>query len=348
MGVSPVYGSAPMATPTVSVILLAHHRTEYLPSAVASVLAQTLPRGEFEILVAKNFTEPESDRRLRDQGVDLVETSAEPLGGKLAAAVAQARASILTFLEDDDLYAPDRLARVRAAFEDPELGYYHNATQLIDRSGASTPGRFRSESRRELAVSRTDRSTGAVRRLLRSSAYFNLSSIAVRREALAPALPHLASTNLTCDNLLFYSALVAPYGVRTDAAPLTYYRLHPSASWGAVGASDFFEREARKWEGIVQGFERIATMTAGTPVARFAEGDLLERRALYALAASPQQAPFAGREIPVLVRRRLSGDAQLAVGATVAGLLLRAIAPSLERRLYLRHSSRQARRLGLA
>lgn len=348
MGVRPVYSNAQMATPTVSVVLLAHHRAEYLPAAIASVMAQTLPRGEFEVLVAKNFGEPVLDRRLQEQGAVLVDASADPLGGKLAAALARARAPLVTFLEDDDLYAPDRLARVRAAFEDPELGYYHNATQLIDRSGGSAPGSFRTESRRDLSVSRTDRSPGSVRRLLRASAYFNLSSIAVRREALAPAQRYLALTNLTCDNLLFYSALVAPYGLRTDAAPLTYYRLHPSASWGSVGASDFFEREARKWEGIVDGFERIATMATGTPVQRFAQGDLLERRALFALAASARVAPFAGRDISSLVRRRLSGEAQSAVGATIAGLFLRAVAPNLERRLYARHSFRRARRLGLA
>lgn len=337
-----------MATPTVSVILLAHHRAEYLPAAVASVLAQTIPREEFELLVAKNFQEPELDRRLVEQGAILVDAPAESLGGKLAWAVARAQGPLLTFLEDDDLYAPDRLARVRDAFQDPELGYFHNATRLIDRSGASAPGSYRAESRRDLSLSRGDRTPGSVRRLLRASAYFNLSSIAVRREALAPALPHLARTNLTCDNLVFYSALVAPYGLRTDAAPLTYYRLHASASWGSVGASDFFEREARKWEGIVDGFERIATMAAGTPVDRFARGELLERRAMFALAASPREAPFAGREIPSLLRRRLTGDAQLAVGPAVVGLLLRAVSPGLERRLYLRHSVRQARRLGLA
>jgi glycosyltransferase involved in cell wall biosynthesis len=337
-----------MAPPTFSVIIPAHHRAEYLPSSVASVLGQTLPRSEFEILVVKNFARPEIDRVLADQGVRLLETSQQPLGGKLAEAIAASRGRILTFLEDDDLYAPDRLAQVRSAFEDPELGYFHNATQLIDRNGASASGRFRAESRRDLRVAARDRSFAAVRRLLRASAYFNLSSVAIRRDALAPALPHLGPTNLTCDNLLFYSALVSPFGLQNDARPFTYYRLHASASWTEAEGPDFFEREARKWEGIVTGFERILSMTRGTPVERFARGDLLERKALYALAASPEEAPFPGRDLPRLLGRRLSGDAEIAVAPAVAGLLLRSVAPVLERRLYLRHALRRASRLGLA
>ena len=337
-----------MVPVTFSVIIPAHHRAEYLPSSVASVLGQTLPRSEFETLVVKNFARPELDRTLADQGVRLLDSTQVPLGAKLAQAVEAANGRILTFLEDDDLYAPDRLAQVRSAFEDAELGYFHNASQLIDRNGASAPGGFRAESRREVRVAARDRSAAAVRRLLRASAYFNLSSVAVRRAALEPALPHLGSTNLTCDNLLFYSALVSGLGLRNDPRPLTYYRLHASASWTGTDGPAFFEREARKWEGIVDGFERILAMTHGTPVERFARGDLLERKALYALAASPREAPFPGRDLPRLLRRRLSGDAEIAVGATVAGLLLRSVAPVLERRLYLRHTLRRASRLGLA
>jgi glycosyltransferase involved in cell wall biosynthesis len=336
-----------MAPATFSVIVPAHHRAEYLPSSVASVLGQTLPRSEFEVLVVKNFSRPDLDRTLADQGVRLLPTSEEPLGAKLAAALEVAQGQILTFLEDDDLYAPDRLAQVRSAFEDPELGYYHNATQLIDRNGASAPGRFRAESRRDLGVAARDRSAAAVRRLLRASAYFNLSSIALRREALEPALPHLRQTNLTCDNLLFYSALVSRLGLRNDARPLTYYRLHRSASWESPGSPEFFERERRKWASIVDGFGRIVRMTHGSPVEPFAEGELLERQAIFALAADPDQAPFPASRIPSLLRRGIAGDAGIKVGRTVAGLALRSVAPGLERRWYAEHARRTAERLGI-
>ncbi|MCI4334501.1 MAG: glycosyltransferase [Thermoplasmata archaeon] len=337
-----------MSAPALTVVLPAHHRTEFLRSAVASVLGQSLSRSEYELIVVKNFEEEETDRFLRSQGVQLLRSDRDALGGKLAEAIAAARGEVLTFLEDDDLYAPDRLACVRRAFEDPQLGYLHNATQLVDRQGLPLAGSFRSESRRQIDVAPKDRSRRAVRWLLRASAYFNLSSIALRREAIASALPHLAETNLTCDNLLFYSALVAPLALRNEPAPLTYYRLHWSASWESTGSTEFFERERRKWGSIVDGFERIVKMADGSPIAPFAQGELLERQALFALAADPQEAPFPARRLPGLLRRGIAGDAGISVSRTVAGLALRTLAPGLERRWYAEHARRTAQHLGIA
>jgi glycosyltransferase involved in cell wall biosynthesis len=41
--------------PYISVIVTAYNRRKYLPFALTSLEAQTLPRGRFEVIVVKNF-----------------------------------------------------------------------------------------------------------------------------------------------------------------------------------------------------------------------------------------------------------------------------------------------------
>jgi Glycosyl transferase family 2. len=47
--------------PYISVIVTAYNRRRYLPFALRSLEAQTLPRDRFEVIVVKNFDDKESD-----------------------------------------------------------------------------------------------------------------------------------------------------------------------------------------------------------------------------------------------------------------------------------------------
>jgi len=49
------------AQPYISVIVTAYNRRRYLPFALKSLEAQTLPRDRFEVIVVKNFDDKESD-----------------------------------------------------------------------------------------------------------------------------------------------------------------------------------------------------------------------------------------------------------------------------------------------
>ena len=50
-----------MNQPYISVIVTAYNRRRYLPFALRSLEAQTLPRNKFEVIVVKNFDDKESD-----------------------------------------------------------------------------------------------------------------------------------------------------------------------------------------------------------------------------------------------------------------------------------------------
>jgi len=54
--------------PYISVIVTAYNRRRYLPFALKSLEAQTLPKDKFEVIVVKNFDDKESDNIISRNG----------------------------------------------------------------------------------------------------------------------------------------------------------------------------------------------------------------------------------------------------------------------------------------
>ena len=97
-----------MADPLFSVIVATYGRPGFLADALASVLGQTV--GDFEAVVVDDAS-PTPARYKGDPRVRVVRR--EENGGPAAArntGLREARGRYVTFLDDDDLYTPDRLA----------------------------------------------------------------------------------------------------------------------------------------------------------------------------------------------------------------------------------------------
>jgi Glycosyltransferases involved in cell wall biogenesis len=112
--------------PFISVIITAHNRREFLLEAVNSALNQTLPKDEYEIIVVKNFEDERIDKFLEEHGVRNIVTNEGPLGAKIARGVEESKGEIISFLEDDDLWLPQKLEKVKQVFQDENVIYYHN------------------------------------------------------------------------------------------------------------------------------------------------------------------------------------------------------------------------------
>jgi glycosyltransferase involved in cell wall biosynthesis len=219
--------------PEIAVIVGAYRRERFVASAVRSVLAQTLPRDRYEILVTKNFRNAEVDRYLAENNVREMFDDDPRIGTWLARAVRATRAPLLAFLDDDDAFEPDRLAKVREVFRArPDLGFYRNRVRVIDSDGAAVPPeRWRRNARGEVF----DR-TGAVYApvaekpslvgLLRAhpSIAFNSSAMVVHRDLVeGPFATSFERTQLP-DLTLFVIALLGPWAVYFDDRRLTQYR----------------------------------------------------------------------------------------------------------------------------
>lgn len=107
-----------------SVVLPTHNRPGLMPEAVASVTAQTWFDWEL-ILVDDGSTPPASQHGIGDLGARLVWLRNDPargLSGARNRGMEAATGDVITFLDDDDLFAPDMLESIVQVFtRRPEL-----------------------------------------------------------------------------------------------------------------------------------------------------------------------------------------------------------------------------------
>jgi len=125
-----------MGQPYISVIVTAYNRRKYLPFALRSLEAQTLLRDKFEVIVVKNFEDKESDDIISRNGwKDLYEDTTYH-GRKILVGLEESKGDVITFLEDDDMYADNRLEEVYKAFTSyGRLVYFQNSQTIIDGNG---------------------------------------------------------------------------------------------------------------------------------------------------------------------------------------------------------------------
>jgi glycosyltransferase involved in cell wall biosynthesis len=219
--------------PEISVIVGAYSRETYLHLAVRSLLAQTIPRDRFEIVVVKNFRSPEADRELAAAGATVLFDEGQRIGRWLRHAIRASRAPIVTFLDDDDEFEPDRLERVLEVFrQHADLGYYRNRVRVIDSEGRSVPEDLWRYNEKDPALDQTgpvylpregkaDLLDLATKR---TRATFGSSTMALRRELLDGELGDEFERTQLPDLFQLLLAAVLPYGIYFDDRRLTRFR----------------------------------------------------------------------------------------------------------------------------
>ena len=255
--------------PYISVIVSAHDRRQFLRGAVESVLAQTLDRSEFEVIVMKYLRDAELDAWLDGQRPSVrtvTDESLPRLGQKLARGIQLARGEVLCFLEDDDRYLPEKLATVADRFRrDPALVYYRHRNRCIDSEGRPLVGPYARQSDRELSIPPTGRDDLRVVDFIRHYGAEGNSSIAVRREILVPRLAVLEQFSMSTDWIFFVNALAARGTLVVGRETLSEYRLHDSQSQSTSQQS-----RQRLSQEIVRSGDSVVAITAGTRAERAA------------------------------------------------------------------------------
>ncbi len=224
-----------MGEPAISVVVGAYRRERFLREAVDSILAQTVSRDRVEIVVTKNFSSAPIDAYLSAEGVTSLYDDDPHIGPWLSRAIATTHAPLVGFLDDDDRFEPNRLARVLEVFgAHPELGYYRNRVSVVDTRNEPIPRRLWALHEVDAALDGTgplwvapSEKVASLTTLRRLYPLFNSSSIVVRRPVLEGEMAERFRETQNPDPLMFLAGVVAPYGMFFDDQRLTRYRRHP-------------------------------------------------------------------------------------------------------------------------
>ena len=125
--------------PLASIVINNYNYAAFLPAAIDSALAQTY--APLEIVVVDDGSSDQSRRIMAGYG-DKIVPVLKSNGGQAStfnAGVAQSRGEIICLLDSDDCFAPDKVARIVAAFEKLDF----RADAMIDLSPAEDRGRCR-------------------------------------------------------------------------------------------------------------------------------------------------------------------------------------------------------------
>jgi glycosyltransferase involved in cell wall biosynthesis len=251
--------------PEIAVVVGAYSRATYLPDAVRSVLAQSLPRDRVELLVTKNFRDGALDATLAGSGATVLFDETPRIGTWLLRAIRTTRAPLVTLLDDDDGYAPERLARVLEVFrEHPEVGFYRNRVEMVDPGGKPLPlamwpprgtdAHF--DTTGPIVLGPHDRANGVDLLFRQTRVSFNSSTMAFRRELLDGRRgEHFAATRLP-DSSLLLNAVVSPYAIYLDDRRLTRHRVHPTNVTHGTGWLRWAEESNRGFAAEAREFGR--------------------------------------------------------------------------------------------
>jgi glycosyltransferase involved in cell wall biosynthesis len=210
----------------------AHNRKMFLRAAVESVLAQTAPRRSYEIIVVKNFSDAHLDTYFAQQGVRMVYTNLRPLGAKVAEGLKASSGKIVCFLEDDDLFAMDKLERIGRLFTQyGDASMTRNSVKYMDAAGRVI-GEEEHKLEEPVIIRDPDKSLDSFQRL---GPHKNLSSICVRREVALKMVDHYYRIGAAD---LFTFCVASQSGcVLVTPAKLTYYRVHSASATSLITKS---------------------------------------------------------------------------------------------------------------
>ena len=331
--------------PEIAVIVHAYARKAYLPSALRSIAAQTLPRDRYELLVTKSFDDPEIDRTIERMGAVSIHDEDRWNSRCLHRAMRRSRAPIVAFLDDDDEFEPDRLERILDTMgAHPEVGFYRNRVRVIDGAGRPTPPERWRVHERDLAFdalgpvlvapdAKGDLLDLGVRR---TSATFNSGTMAIRRELLDGDVgATFDEARMSMDVFLFLAAVLSPLGLYLDDRRLTRFRFYS----GNTTRETF-------WLGLtaesLRAMSALAARHGRTDFAEWLEGESVHYERMF-LGSTLMGRMSDGADRTEIARRaggylrflgRNSGERSLDLDVWAAGGygLAYALAPALTRR----------------
>ena len=244
-----IQGSIEMKKPYISVIITAYDRKRFLKEAVKSVMNQTLNQELYEIIIIKNFLTP-FDKDWKEKGIKILFLEGGNVGSFLKLGIKTAKGKIIAFLDDDDIFFTCKLGTLYTFFKiHEEVVYYHNNSIAIDENGLQTDKMTIPKCENYLITDYQKKST--LYNFVLNKHYFNISSVAVRKNVLLRYKEYFSKVTSTDDFIAFVS--VASKGILVCSPKvLTNYRIHDKNTSIGLDFKSFYKKhlEDKKMERI--------------------------------------------------------------------------------------------------
>lgn len=240
--------------PFFSVVINTYNYGCYIEEAIDSVLAQTFPQEQIEIVVVDDGSTDDTAERIKKYGDGILYLYKKNGGQSSAfnAGVAAAHGEIIAFLDSDDYWAPAKLQEVANEFRRSstvDFVYHYldgvdNDRHLLDRYVYPEPVR---EHYLEAYLGGT------------LPWFSSTSGMAVRKDCLLKVMPLPEEFSIAADIQLHY---LLPFYMRELTLikkSLGYCRLHGgNLSGGNLPAAEKLERERRIMLSIRDGVQRLS------------------------------------------------------------------------------------------
>jgi glycosyltransferase involved in cell wall biosynthesis len=245
-----------MTTPSVSVVVPAYNAARYLDISIPSVLAQTWT--DFELIVVDDGSTDATAEKVggfQDPRVRLVSQVNRGLAGARNAGIRAARGEFIAFLDADDLWHPEKLARhVEHLRRRPLVGVSYSASAFIDELG------------HDLHLMQAPKLRGVrPRDVFLRNPVGNGSAPVIRRQTLHD-IAFVSPREVTGEWWYFDErfrqsediecwlriALTTCWEFEGLASPLTHYRVN------AGGLSAALDKQHASWEAVVERARAIA------------------------------------------------------------------------------------------
>lgn len=219
----------------ISVFVTAYKREQYLIEAVRSVLAQTLSREFFEIIVTKSFMNSEIDEFLLKNNIISLYIDDDRYGYRFSKSLEISKGNIVVTLDDDDIFLPSFLERLYNLFSlHSNVGAYQKSLAFFEDSG-------RFYIRKDLSPLNTVKPSNSVYDLGEQEG-FNLAislnagygQLVIKKDLLLPYLHYLQNVKTSLDTALFVIATLEKCKIFYDSEIYTLVRIHENSETALI------------------------------------------------------------------------------------------------------------------
>ena len=219
----------------ISVLVIAYERKEFIKEALLSVLDQTIPRNQYEIICVVGFKDEEISKFMIENNIAEIYCHCR-IGTNLSIGLNSCKGNYVVFLEDDDKFARNKLELVLKAFEKNNIIYYHNNHETIDKYSKILN---QNKVKKKLFVSQFSRSTlwyppHKYHWIAKNGGDFNLSSMAVSRAYINKYNSVLAKIQSAADFIVFSVLMQDNFPFYFDINRTTLYRMHENSETHSI------------------------------------------------------------------------------------------------------------------